>query len=241
MNTAANGPSSQQLQLLLQKIEMQLAWGASTNWRHQDFQTLSEKILEKTGEQLSTNTLKRIWGKITYNSSPNSHTLNTLAQFAGYENWLSFNSNHEPIIVSEPKELDNPSIPSKPALSAPTLKLFGTIALLLLVVIAIISLIPAASPIPLSPDVLESIEFSSHRVASGVPNTVIFKYDVSKVSSDNIQIQQNWDKSRRFSIQKDQSEVASTYYYPGHWTAKLVVDNEVIKQHPIYILSLIHI
>lgn len=235
--TTANGPSSQQLQLLLRKIEKQLEWGASNNWRHQDFQTLSEKILEKTGEQLSTNTLKRIWGKIAYNSSPNSHTLNTLAQFAGYENWLSFQSNHEPIIISEPKELKNPSIPSKPALPAPTLKLFGSIALLLLVVIAIISLIPAAAPNPLSPAVIESIEFSSHRVASGVPNTVIFKYDVSKVPSDNIQIQQNWEESRRFPIQKDQFEVASTYYYPGHWRAKLVVDNEPIKEHDIYIKS----
>ena len=232
-----NGQLSHQLQLLLQKIEEQLQWGNSVNWRHQDFQTLSEKILETTDEQLSTNTLKRIWGKLPYNSLPNSHTLNTLAQFAGYENWLSFNSTNEPIIESEKEKLSKSSINLKNALSTPILRIFGMITLLLLLAIAIISLIPTKPSIPLSPEVLESIQFSSHRVTTGVPNTVIFKYDVSKVPSDSIQIQQNWDERRRFFIEKDQYEVASTYYYPGHWKAKLMIDKEVVKEHDIYIKS----
>jgi len=237
MVTLENVQQSQQLQLLLQEIEQQLQWGSGVNWRHQDFQTLSEKILDKTGKQLSTNTLKRIWGKLPYNSLPNSHTLNTLAQFANHENWLIFQSNHQRNIITRKVEKVPPSILSNKVSIAPVLKIFGIIILLLVVALAAISLIPEPSLKPLSPTVLESIQFSSHPVASGVPNTVVFKYDVSKVPSDSIQIQQNWDERRRFFIQKDQSEVTSTYYYPGHWKAKLVIDNQVIKEQDIYIKS----
>ena len=237
MVTLENGEQSKQLQLLLQEIEQQLQWGSGVNWRHQDFQTLSEKILDKTGEQLSTNTLKRIWGKLPYNSLPNSHTLNTLAQFANYENWLVFQSNHYPITVSKEVEKEPPNIPLKPTFATPILKISAVLILLLGLALVAISLIPKPSSKPLSPSVLESIQFSSHPVTSGVPNTVVFKYDVSQVPSDSIQIQQNWDERRRFFISKDQSEVTSTYYYPGHWKAKLVVDNQVIKEQDIYIKS----
>ena len=71
-------------------IEKKLAWGKSDTWRSQDFETLSEKILEETKVMLSSTTLKRIWGKVSYESTPNMATLNALAQFAGYENWRVF-------------------------------------------------------------------------------------------------------------------------------------------------------
>ena len=44
------------------------------------------------GVVLSYVTLKRIWGKVKYDSLPNTHTLDTLVQFLGYENWRDFRS-----------------------------------------------------------------------------------------------------------------------------------------------------
>ncbi len=67
-------------------IEEKLAWGKSEHWQNQDFESLREKVFEETGISLSTSTLKRIWGKVKYESSPNVATLNALAQFVSYEN-----------------------------------------------------------------------------------------------------------------------------------------------------------
>ena len=71
-------------------IESKINWGDSNDWSNQDFVALSEKIQEQLNIPLSHVTLKRIWGKVKYDSLPNTHTLNTLVQFVGYENWREF-------------------------------------------------------------------------------------------------------------------------------------------------------
>jgi hypothetical protein len=72
--------------------ESNTGWGDSDEWTNQDFVLLSEKIQERTGVALSHVTLKRVWGKVKYDSLPNTHTLDTLVQFLGYENWRDFRS-----------------------------------------------------------------------------------------------------------------------------------------------------
>jgi hypothetical protein len=72
--------------------ESNTGWGDSDEWTNQDFVILSEKIQERTGEALSYVTLKRVWGKVKYDSLPTTHTLDTLVQFLGYENWRDFKS-----------------------------------------------------------------------------------------------------------------------------------------------------
>jgi len=73
-------------------FEINTGWGDSGEWTNQDFVILSEKIQEKTNVALSHVTLKRVWGKVKYESLPNTHTLDTLVQFLDYENWRSFKS-----------------------------------------------------------------------------------------------------------------------------------------------------
>src|SRR6187401_3310152 len=81
-------------ELLIQKcrklIESQLSWGEASNWTNEDFESLSERIQLKTGTCLSITTLKRIWGKVKYESRPTMTTLNTLARFIDFENWRAF-------------------------------------------------------------------------------------------------------------------------------------------------------
>src|SRR5476651_2204064 len=76
----------------IELYESQTGWGDSTDWTNQDFVILSEKIQERTGVALSHVTLKRVWGKVKYDSLPNTHTLDTLVKFSGYENWRDFKS-----------------------------------------------------------------------------------------------------------------------------------------------------
>ncbi|HEY4062926.1 MAG TPA: hypothetical protein VGM30_13550 [Puia sp.] len=81
-------------------FEEKTGWGDSGQWTNQDFLRLSESILEQTGVTLSHVTLKRVWGKVKYESLPNTHTLNTLVQFLGYESWRDFAAKHAE--VAEP-------------------------------------------------------------------------------------------------------------------------------------------
>lgn len=73
-----------------QLIEASLHWGDVAAWTNEDFEELSDKIFERTDVRLSVSTLKRIWGKVRYESSPTGATLNALARFAGFAGWREF-------------------------------------------------------------------------------------------------------------------------------------------------------
>ena len=213
-------------------IEEKLGWGNSNAWENQDFLALSEKILEITGVQLSGTTLKRIWGKVKYQSIPNTTTLNTLAHFLGYENWLSFKASHLREDDNSYKSSEiNPQ--SRKTILLKTLA-FGSI---LFIAVTVISFIYRGNTPKLSIDDLEKTVFTSHPVTTGIPNTVVFNYDVSHFSGNNFMIQQYWDTTKQFSIDKDLNEATSIYYYPGFWRAKLLVDGQVIKEHGLHIKS----
>ncbi len=95
-------PTDEMLIRQVKKLfEEKTGWGDSEKWSNQDFLQLSELVRERTGVTISHVTLKRVWGKVKYESLPNTHTLNTLAQFLGYENWRDFsvrNGNGAPVI-----------------------------------------------------------------------------------------------------------------------------------------------
>src|SRR5581483_8369322 len=71
------------IRVVIKLYEEKTGWGDSTQWSNQDFLQLSELIREQTDVTISHVTLKRIWGKVKYESLPNTHTLNTLVQFLG--------------------------------------------------------------------------------------------------------------------------------------------------------------
>ena len=79
-------------------FEEKTGWGNCEEWTNQDFLQLSELIRDQTGITISHVTLKRIWGKVKYDSLPNTHTLNTLAQFLGYDNWRDLAAKNHPTL-----------------------------------------------------------------------------------------------------------------------------------------------
>lgn len=79
--------------------EDKTGWGDSRQWSNQDFLQLSEMIREQTGVTISHVTLKRIWGKVRYESLPNTHTLNTLVQFIGFDSWRDFSVKHAGLVT----------------------------------------------------------------------------------------------------------------------------------------------
>jgi len=205
-------------------IEEKLAWGHSSNWQAQNFDTLSELIFQETNVMLSVSTLKRIWGKVRYKSIPNLSTLNALARFAGYPNWRS--------LVNSSDSLDSSG---KVALS----KIKSTKKVWLFVSLMVVGILIGFMVQRKSSKQLfyNSIAFNSRPVSTGIPNTVIFKYDASQSNADSVFIQQNWDERRRVRVDKDRHEHASTYYLPGYYRAKLILNDSIVKEHDVFIES----
>src|SRR5579859_7673358 len=91
-------------------IETSLGWGDSASWTNEDFDSLSDRIFERTSVSLSVSTLKRIWGKVKYDSSPTTATLNALARFAGFEGWRHLLAASQP--APTPATPNTPPLPT---------------------------------------------------------------------------------------------------------------------------------
>ncbi|MBY0433117.1 MAG: hypothetical protein K2U26_03310 [Cyclobacteriaceae bacterium] len=210
----------------LQQIENKLGWGPSSKWQNQDFEALGERILAETKVSLSASTLKRVWGKVRHEGSPTLATLNALAQFIGYENWRAFSFDAAP---TKPH-----SSTAKP-LTSPLKRISKSVWVILVIGFAVVLLWSIQSrPKKLS---YQNISFTSKPVTKGLPNTVVFQYNAKDSNADSVFIQQNWNPDRRFNVEKEKTEFTSTYYTPGYFRAKLILDSTIVKEHDLFIES----
>jgi len=210
----------------LLQIEEKLDWGNSSNWHNDVFLELSETIQEQTKVLLSPTTLKRVWGKVNYNNSPSISTLNTLSKFAGYTNWRDFKNQHKIDKIKE--RVKRPTINMSLVFT-----LAAGIALFFVLLFSAIGVNKNESSII----DISKIKFSSNSVAFGMPNSVVFNFDLTSVKSDSILIQQYWDTTKTIKINSEQKQATGIYYFPGYFRAKLLVDGKIIKEHDLFIKS----
>ncbi len=210
-------------------VSEKLNWPLPGEWRNYEFAELSDKIFDTTGVQLSVSTLKRIFGKVKYNNLPSSATLNTLAQYLGYTSWMEFRSN-EKMEAEERigiKEKRSYTISKK-------LLLATGVAVFLFVILGFILLTEKRSSAAIN---TESTMFRSRSLADGLPNTVVFNFDLKGITSNDIIIQQSWDSTKTIRVSQGQTEATGMYYMPGYFRAKLIVDGKIIKEHDLFIPS----
>jgi hypothetical protein len=232
-------------------IEQALNWGPSSNWSNLDFDNLSEKILEKTGERLSVSTLKRIWGKVRYDSTPTLATLNVLARFLDYENWRKMVSVHGPQSTVhsnaaadvndnrlENSYTDQPHSSQKPWTVDRGLwtgnwrmQIYFGLAAAVLFGMFVFLFVRGKTP-----SVDESgVVFESRVVSDDLPNSVVFTYDIGNLPADSVFIQQSWDPQRRERVSPAGNRHTSIYYKPGYFQAKLIVNNAIKKERDVFI------
>jgi len=213
------------VQQCLRRIEDNLGWGPSHEWHNDMFVELSEKIQKQTQVLLSPTTLKRLWGRVDYKSAPSITTLNTLAQYAGFQNWRDFKNQTKTKKPSWVSRKVNPNL--------------GIIMLaasvMTLVFISLYSLTGSKNNIA-SLDV-SKIGFTSRPLSNGLPNSVVFDLDIDEIQSDSIHIQQYWDPTKTIKLSPGQKQATGQYYLPGYFRAKLMVDGTPIKQHDLFIKS----
>jgi hypothetical protein len=234
-----------------QLYEQKTGWGDSGQWSNQDFLQLSEMIRAQTGVTISHVTLKRIWGKVRYESLPNTHTLNTLVQFIGYESWRDFSvrnagllSNGHPSAATNGRSSatapnGHPAASPVPAAVTRPGRMQGRrfrkvrwVLIPLVVIMGVLLYLHGQQPSPQSQD----YAFSSKKVVtSGVPNSVVFDYEASRAPTDSVVIQQSWDTTRRVSVPKNGHQYTSVYYYPDFFHATLQVQGKVVKTHNLLI------
>ena len=215
------------LPVCLDLIEQKLDWGTSKEWKTQDFEQLSLLIHQETGIVLSVTTLKRLWGKIKYDSKPNSSTLDALAQFTGAKNWRNFKQTTKQVPNNKTIEFSQ-----KSNFNVTLNWQFFTLLCLLGIGIYAFAVLPNLVIDP------SKFHFKSRKIADGLPNTVVFEYDATHAkASDKIEIQQNWDNRRRATVDRAKKVMTSTYYTPGFFKAKLVVNRQIVKEEDVFIPS----
>mgnify|MGYP000698805282 CR=1 FL=1 len=51
---------------------------------------------------------------------------------------------------------------------------------------------------------LSKIEFTSRPISKGIPNSVVFDFELNKIKSDSIYIQQFWDETKTIKLNLNQ-------------------------------------
>lgn len=234
------------LEIARKKLEQKLGWGSVDEWSSEDFQTLSDAILASTDLSLSVTTIKRLVGRVNYNATPHPTTLNAVARFLGYANWRAFkqafNTPPKPSPAEKVKVISTteaiPPVPDLPGQKTRRWRAFilpG--ALLVLIMVIAIASRKKDQTSPVSEAIIEQVSFSTEPVTDGIPNTVVFNYNLQGISGQEFEIQQSWDERKRFVINPLEKEATCTYYYPGYYRAKIVVDNQIIKEHDLFVPS----
>jgi hypothetical protein len=74
-------------------------------------------------------------------------------------------------------------------------------------------------------------------VSVGVPNTVVFHYDLHNVEADSFFFQQSWNELSKVRIDPGGSYYSNIYYYPGFHKARLIANDSVIKTCRVHITT----
>ena len=199
--------------------------------RQRDFEYIIELMEEASGITLSVSTLKRLWRKES-GQNPHPSTLNALVSILGYKDWLEFKLQHQ---NARELETDGEERPGSHTIRSKTASVIIVAALIAVsfFVLAVVELeVFKTSGPPEDEDVL----FSANKtVTAGVPNTVIFNYNLKGIQADSFFIQQDWNPNNKEPIDPVGEYFSSIYYLPGFHKAKLIVDETIIGIEEVHI------
>ena len=212
------------IELCKNDIEEKFSFGNGQGYTQRNLELLSHTIEEKTGVNISLSTLKRLW-KNKYKQSPQLATLNALAAVLDYRDWQEF------------KLLKRQDKKQKKNISP----LMIGIVIGVLLVVGLFSFLSLSENSTLKNNRIKIngpvIFKASKTVTSGIPNTVIFNYDLSNVEADSFFIQQSWNPADKVYIDPMAKVFSRIYYESGYHRAKLMANNSVLSKQPIHILS----
>lgn len=213
-------------QLILEKFHLGNGHG---DLRQRDLEYLADSIEEKSGIKLSLSTLKRLWKK-DYDKTPHPSTLQALVSVLGYKDWQEFKLQEMPAAATGSlPPVRHTSRRFKKWMVAPAIIPIGILFWLIAF---------RSGPVGNRPVVKGEVVFTgSKTVSQGVPNTVIFNYDVKNVKADSFFFQQSWNELEKVKLDPKQNVYSAIYYYPGFHRAKLIANDSIIKRFFVHITT----
>lgn len=195
--------------------------------RQRDLEYLAGNIEEKSGVKLSLSTLKRLWKK-DYDQTPHPSTLQALVSILGYKDWQEFKLKTTPAASNPVLSKKKYRFSFKPWMILPALIAFAALSWL----------IAFRRTDKIKPIIKGAVTFTGNKtVSQGVPNTIIFNYDVTNVEADSFFFQQSWNKLDRVKIDPAAHSYSNIYYYPGFHKAKLIANDSIIKRFRVHITT----
>lgn len=218
--------------ICLKELADKMGYRDFSRLSQRDYEHLCSQVEKETGISLSLSTIKRIFSG-NYKRLPQTYTLDALTRFTGYEGWQDFKLKQQKRKLPEPagepeKVSDKRSILLYPVAGA----------VFLLLLILLFKMYPGKPQNePGRDEVLTAgVEFNARKsLAEGVPNSVIFSYNIDNAEADSFFIQTSWDPEKKTPVQKNHYTFTTLYYEPGLHTARLIADGKVLKEAEVYI------
>jgi hypothetical protein len=222
----------QLIELGAQELADRQGFARYKEMRQRDLEYLCERIEESSGILISLSTIKRILNG-QYNRLPQVATLNALSVYLGYTDWPAFKAaklapaekgNGTEEKGAEEKGAEGNGAAKKHNMPWRRSLIGASVVLLLLIVILSWNYFsrPAQK--------WGGVSFTVRKTTqNAIPNTVVFSYDIDRLGGDSFFIQQSWDRNRRVRIRKNNHTLTDIYYEPGYHTAKLFVNDQIVK------------
>lgn len=198
--------------------------------KQREFEYLANLIEEKSKVKLSISTLKRLW-RSDLKLLPHPSTLDALVSILDFKDWQDFKKQNVVTVHAAPEQQ---ILRDKIKWSTP---------LPILVVLGVIFLIAGFFIIQgfnkkdkRDISVTKEVLFTADKtVTFGVPNTVIFHYDLTGVQADSFFIQQSWNPRDKVQIDPDKNYYAAIYYTPGFHFARVMANDSILKFSKVHI------
>lgn len=206
---------------------------ATENLSQKDYDFLQYYIEEFTGEVLSLTTIKRIW-KNDFQRLPHLSTLDILSKLSYDHDWHTLRKRFVETKGQIKNELKTGGSTTEPMPTVRSSRVRVKIAAAAgMLVLGLLALYYLPSMAPIDPS---NVQFSAvPTVDSRIPNSVVFSYDLAGCRANHFYIQQSWDPARKVEVSAGNKTQTDIYYEPGYHYAKLMADDEVLKEIPVHI------
>jgi hypothetical protein len=210
-------------------IEKKFMLGSAGRLKQRELEYLGNLIEEKSRVKLSISTLKRLW-RNDLQQLPHPSTLDALVSILDFKDWQEFKKQHAgPVALTTDETIPT----TKPKLIR-RLPLVAALAALL--VASGFFILQGFNKKEKGVVVKGDVEFTADKTVSfGVPNTVIFHYDLSDVEADSFFIQQSWNPRDKVRIDPNNHYYSAIYRTPGFHFARIMANDSILKFVTVHI------
>ena len=196
--------------------------------KQREIEYLSNLIEQKSRVKLSLSTLKRLW-RSDLRQLPHPATLDALVSILDFKDWQDFKKQNAPQLAG--KIFQQGTANSKSFIRPlPVFIFLGAI-----VVVGGFFMIQGFNRKDRVVVTGKLVFTADKTVTSGVPNTVMFKYDLSGVKADSFFIQQSWNPRDKVSIDPEKNYYSAIYYTPGFHFARIMANDSILKFQNVHI------